>query len=236
MDHGERIIGRSGVWRYQGSTGDSPGCVDSEAWPITKRAISNGRTTVRRHAAIYDLSPPDAIHRAADCYSLPPGPCAQWAMRSFMSKYRVALAAPRVLRAHIVFRCNIEMRATHGDTLRSIYGAGAVRHTRRGLWSDTTHRAIRSDPIGSEPTRSDTERSRRTVYHSHGWKMSTVRRVGQLTKRCKEIVTRVFPMRIDVESNFFFAMVARVFWIITDRNDTYPCIYQSYIHAVCLVT
>ena len=56
---------------------DSPGCVDSQVpGPITKRAISNGpcsSTIVPRHAAIYDLSPPDAIHRAADCYSLPRG-------------------------------------------------------------------------------------------------------------------------------------------------------------------
>lgn len=28
---------------------------------------------VPRHVAIYDLSPPDAIHRAVDCYSLPRG-------------------------------------------------------------------------------------------------------------------------------------------------------------------
>lgn len=70
-----------------------PRCVDSQVWPITKRAISNGRTSVPRHVAIYDLSPPDAIHRAVDCYSLPRGPCAQWTMRSFMPNYRVVCAA-----------------------------------------------------------------------------------------------------------------------------------------------
>lgn len=65
-------------WSYAEFDEVCPRCVDSEVWPITKRAISNGRTTVPRHVAIYDVSPPpDAIHRAVDCYSLPRGPCAQ---------------------------------------------------------------------------------------------------------------------------------------------------------------
>ena len=39
-EDGERVIGRMPSW----TTEVCPRCVDSQVWPITKRAISNGRT------------------------------------------------------------------------------------------------------------------------------------------------------------------------------------------------
>lgn len=157
--------------------------------PIIRNArLATRDAAVRRQVPIYDLSPPDAIHRAADCYSLPwgRGSRAQWAMRSFMPIRR----AERGKRARRDTQGKGDARPSRSCGMRP----GETRRYTVVPCPPPPHRRRRTPGV-SPPTTPWSARGRPVYYSDRRKKTLNVPTRSRYSKRARECGWKVKKVR-----------------------------------------